>query len=179
MKTAAKNPKAHVNELVSELSTLGRNIATDQYRVCQVLAAIKEQRLFEVLDYTGFGNFIEGEEVKIGKSAAAKWANFYSYARELGYNKSECVEILEHLSVNAAYGQLALDDKKTTVMSFVRRCRKDYLSTKYQLNVSFDDKKDLERVHKLLQKHGMVIDEATGQRTYLSESFMSMVKACK
>lgn len=171
-------PAAHVKMLLRELSDLGRNNAENQFRMTQILAAFKEQKLYNSLGYDSFGSFAEGEELKLGKSAAAKWALFYVYAQELGYNKEECIEILEHISVNAAYGQLCLDEKRSSVPAFIRRCRKDYLSSKYQVNVSFEEKKDLDAVHKALMDHGMEISES-GQRSYLSEAFLSLVKSRK
>lgn len=169
-------PAAHVKMLLKELSDLGRNNAENQFRMCQILAAFKEQKLYNALGYDSFGAFAEGEELKLGKSSCAKWALFYVYAQEFGYNKEECIQILEHVSVNAAYGQMNLDEKKSSVPAFIKRCRKDYLSSKYQVNVSFDEKKDLDAVHRALMDHGMEISE-TGQRSFLSEAFLSLVKS--
>lgn len=174
----SKTPAAHVKEMVRELSNLGRNNAENMFRMTQILAAFKEQRLYDAIGYDNFAAFAEGEEIKIGKSAAAKWANFYIYAKEMGYNKGECIEILEHLSVNAAHGQLFLDDKKTSVGAFIRRCRKDYLSSKYQINIGIDNKTDMDKVHKVLQNHGMEINEQ-GHRSYLSEAFLSVIKSAR
>lgn len=175
---SVKSPAQHVKALLAELSELGRHNAESLYRMSQILAAFKEQKLYDALGYGNFSEFAEGEELKIGKSAAAKWANFYIYAHEFGYNKGECTEILEHLSVNAAHGQLCIDEKKTSVAAFIKRCRKDYLSSKYQMNVSFEKKSDYDRVNKVLEQHGMEI-LPSGQRSHLSEAFLSLVKSSR
>lgn len=169
-------PATHVKMLLKELTDLGRNNAENQFRMCQILAAFKEQRLYDALGYDNFGQFADGEALKLGKSACAKYANFYLYAQEFGYNKEECIQILEHVSVNAAHGQLCLDEKRSSVPAFIKRCRKDYLSSKYQINVSFEDKKDIDAVHKALSDHGMEMTES-GQRSFLSEAFLSLVKS--
>ena len=176
---AVKNTKSYIKELLSELADLNKSQAEGAFRMCQIYAAFKEQRLYEVMDFYGFGQFIEQtESITHSKSTAAKWANFYSLSREFGYNATECREMLSYLSVNAAYGQITRDSKKTSVSSFVRRCRKDYLSSKYQLNFGYDSLEELEIIEKALEKFGMVKHE-TGTRTNSSEAMLQIAKRIK
>lgn len=176
---AVKNTKSYVKQLVNQLYELNANQASGAYEMCQIYAAIKHQRLFTVLGYTSFTQMLSMEEtITQSPSTCSKWANFYTTSKEFGYNKKEACEILQHLSVNAAYGQLCLDTKKTTVGAFVKRCRKDYLDSKYQINLSYDTQEEINIVEKALKSFGMKLDES-GQRQHSSEALLMMAKKIK
>lgn len=176
---SVKTKVGYVEGLIQTLYELNLSQAEDTFQSCKILAAIKEQKLYTLLNFESFKEFIHNTDlIRQSPSTCNKMANLYIYAKDFGYSQKECIEILESLSANAMHGQLARDDKKSTPSAFVKRCRKDYLSSKYQMNVCYDSKKDLDTVHKALAKHGMEFDE-NGQRHYSSEALLALAKAAK
>ena len=172
----AKDKVGYVNGLVQTLFELNLSQAEGAFQSCKILAAIREQKLYTLLNFNSFKEFVENTDlIRQSYSTCGKMANLYTYATQFGYSPKECIEILESLSTNAMYGQLALDSKKTTAQSFIKRCRKDYLSSKYQMNVAFDSEQELEIVHKALMKHGMEVDE-NGHRYGSSEALLSLAR---
>lgn len=176
---AVKTKVGYVEGLIQTLYELNLSQAEDSFQSCKILAAIKEQKLYTLLNHQSFKEFVENTDlIRQSYATCGKMANLYIYAKDFGYSPKECIEILESVSANAMYGQLALDDKKSTPSAFVKRCRKDYLSSKYQMNVCYDSKKEMDIVHKALAKHGMEMGE-NGQRHYSSEALLALAKAAK
>ena len=150
--------KFNANKLLKQLREHGSALGGSEFELCQIFSAFKSQRLYELLGYESYGDFIDNAETNYPPYKAALAARVYEHSRRLKYKKSEMIEMLSVVGLVQTNRILRALDSKITLSS-VRRRSREYYKKHAQINFVLDPD-TLDRFESLLIEHGMEISES-------------------
>lgn len=165
--------KTTVNQLIQKLHKHLEQRATETYEICQILASVRAQRLYEMLGYDTFDEFCTESQLSISTPMAHIHCRCFELLKELKYKKAESLEILSEMSVHELTKVLRGLDRKVK-LSTLKRHALEYYREHSQLNFTFDADK-LARVEAILAEYGLDYTEA-GTRRGASEALLAALE---
>jgi len=162
--------KEYAAKILDQLIALDKAVQAAYYDMGQLLHALYEGNLHEVLGYRSFKAMIE-EELTHSISTAHNYRKMYKRFKELKYNKTEAIAILTKFGVTPLNKVLPNMTQKLGARGVKRRI--DALDF-HQINFQLHDY-ELEECHDALFYMGASQSEE-GRLSGTSEAFMEMVR---
>ena len=164
------NPKAYANTLLDKLIVLDDQTTGAYYEMGQILSAIQQNRLFDVLGYDSMTHLVE-EELSFTPSTAFRYGALFRNFRRLHYNKAESLKLLKKFGMtHLSDVLLSMKDKlgERAIRTRIKNLDQN------QINFTVTDNQ-LSQCHQALTKMGAVRAEG-GRYLNSSQAFMDMVK---
>ena len=162
--------QAQANGILDRLITLDKETTAAYYEMGQLLHAIKEGQLYEVLGYESLTHLIE-EELTFTPSTAHGYRNLYADFKRLHYNKTEAIKLLQMFGMTKVFE--VLHEAKTKLGSTAIKNRIAGLDC-HQVNFQMTMKQWIE-VEKKLIAHGAVRNEH-GRLEHSSDAFLDIIR---
>ena len=166
-----RKDKAYAGQLLDRLIELDQQTQSAYYEMGQLLSAIKNNKLYELLGYNSFKEIVE-EELSFTDSTAARYANTYDHFRRLHYTKKEALDMIQ------MFGYTHMADILPTVNDKIGkraiRTRIDKLG-KHQVNFMLNDQQ-YDTFLQTFESLGAEYSES-GRMVNSSEVFLALLKA--
>jgi len=162
--------QAQANGILDRLVVLDKETTAAYYEMGQLLHAIKEGKLYEVLGYESLTHLIE-EELTFTPSTAHKYRWIYADFKRLHYNKAEAIKLLQAFGMTNIHD--VLHGAKTKLGSTAIKNRiadLDYHQVNFQMTT-----KQWVQVEKKLIAHGAVRNEH-GRLEHSSDAFLDIIR---
>lgn len=169
----AVTTKQQVNALINQIRALARSTGHNCYDLAQLLYGIRESKMYQIVNYESFKDFIDNGELGVNYALASKHATLFGHAKRLDYNKTEACEIFAEFGFNKALVLLRELERKVKI-STLRRQDRQLSSAQTFINFGFDSS-DQVFVDKVLEEFGMGYSE-TGQRQGSAEALVAICK---
>ncbi len=163
------NPKAYANTLLDKLIVLDDQTTGAYYEMGQIISAIQQNKLYEILGYSGMTELVE-EELSFTASTAFKYGTLFRNLRRLHYNKTESLALLKKFGMSHLTDVLPGMGNKIGARAIRKRI--DNLNQN-QINFTITDK-ELSETHQALTKMGAMRSDG-GRYLNSSQAFMDMV----
>lgn len=150
--------RTDVRAMVKRLHQLADDSAQTTFETCQILHAFRTSKLYEVIDFDSFSDFVEGSDLGMGYGMATKYVSFYDKSRELGYRKAETLELIRALGIMQGLRMLTRATRKVAVSTLVRWSAEYYKNNRVMTFTL--DRDQQERIDALLLDHGMEMHES-------------------
>ena len=162
--------QAQANGILDRLVVLDKETTAAYYEMGQLIYAIAEGRLYDMLGYDSLTHLIE-EELTFSPSTAHKYRWIYADFKRLHYNKAEAIKLLQAFGMTHIYD--VLHEAKTKLGN---RAIKNRIADLDQHQVNFQmTMKQWVEVEKKLIAHGAV-RQANGRLEYSSEAFLDIIR---
>lgn len=168
----ATQTKKQVNQLVQQIRELCISSAENAYELAQVLNAVQQGKLFEVVGYESFKDFLDNADVLMGYSTACKYTQTYRHLVRLKYTRQESTEILGEFGVTGARHLISQMEKKVAISTLRRR---QVAEGSPIINFALAPDEILE-VDTALEKYGMRYHDS-GQRSGSANALLNLVRA--
>lgn len=163
--------KIQVNQLATTLREHLRGVARDTFAAAQILTAFKQQRLYEIIGFDSFAEFVE--DTGITASVGQAHTYVYEHAKRLKYTKVETIEIIESFGLHQSARLLSQQDRKVA-LSTLQRKSVAYAREHNQVNFVLAPD-ELRLLEDTLAAHGMYYTE-TGTRMNKTEALVRLLK---
>lgn len=163
--------KKQVNEMVQQLRSYAETGAVNTYETCQILTAFRDQKLFELLGYETFQEFVTESDIGMGYGVASKHCTFFTHANNLGYKRAEVIEVVREFGLMHALRLLRMAQKKVA-LSTLQRWSAEYYAEHRTMTFTLDEKQESE-LEAVLMEYGMEVTEA-GYRSHATEALLAM-----
>jgi hypothetical protein len=167
MAKATKQQVAAAQKLLDRLMVLEEEVHGAFYEMGQILYAIYEGRLYDMLGYPSFKALLE-EEMSCSSSQAVKYMHTYRYFKTLGYSRAEALDLIDRFSFTHMCKILPKLTKKVGIRAISNAVQK--LEKQINFQLSNEDKALLVEI---LKQFGAV--ENKGRLENSSEALMALV----
>jgi len=163
--------REYAAKLLDQLIQLDKTTSAAYYEMGRILHALFESKLHEVLGYESYTEMIN-EECSFTASTSHNYRKTYKKLKELHYNKTEALKLMQEVSFTRLSDVLRDMNTKLGVRGVKRRVAALAL---HQINFQlYDD--EVDECHAALKALGATESEE-GRLQHSSEAFMQMVRS--
>lgn len=164
--------KLQVTALCKRIREISQSHAEGHYEMAQIFNAIRDNKLFELMDYETFFDFCVGEQLPVTNTTAYNYAMVFRHAKRLGYNRNEMLELFAVHPVSKIYKVMCQLDRKVARRTFAGKVS-EYSADGIQFNFSPSNHAMVTRV---LKQFGMS-EGNDGRRVLATEAFEAAMQA--
>lgn len=168
-KTKTLSNKKLASQLIVKVRELNSRMAADQYELCRCLATLHSSQLHVDFGYANFEEFCH-HELPFTYGYSLSFIRFITHTKRLKYNKTEAIEIIEHVGISKAKVILANLDAKISISKINKLYSK---SSKFSFDITPTDEKLLT---KKLLKYGLDVNE-NGRRMNATSTMLKLIQA--
>lgn len=166
-----KDSLAYAGKLLDQLRELDATVHGAYYDMGRILSSIEHGKLYDALGYDSMGHLIE-EELSFSNSQGFRYLHTYRRFKQLGYNKTEALDLINEFSFTHIAKVLpTLKEKvgKRAIGNAIDRLLKEARQINFQLN-----EKDLNLLIEALTIFGA--ERHDGRLMYSSNALIEMCK---
>lgn len=162
--------------LLTRLIELDQQQQRAYYEMGQILSAIDNSDLWDVLGFDSMTHMIE-DQLSFTPTTARRHMNTYRHFKRLKYTKAEALDLLYEFGINMMSAVLPAADTKLGVRAVQNRV--DEIKGKGSIINFWLTNEEREEALTVLKSYGCEVDPETGYMTHSSDAFISLVRAAK
>ena len=175
MKAVPKDSTLYAAKLIDQLRELDATVHGAYFDMGRILSSIAHGKLYDTLGYDSLAHLIE-EELSFSSSQGYRYLHTYRHFKQLGYNKTESLDLINEFSFSHMTRYLPTAKVKVGKRA-VKNAIEKQLEESKQINVQLNGS-DLRMLVAVLKEHGAE-ESDTGRLMHSSEALMSLARSAR
>lgn len=164
--------KTYIQQAINTIRAADKAQVEAQFEIANLLAAIKEHKLYENMQYSSFDSLVVSE-LDFAVNAAHGYVKLYCIFTSLQYSKEAYLKLMQQFGWRRLNKALQHSPRKLGYRAIKARLQEMDDAKPSQFNLLLTKESDVKRLENLLKEHGLRTSE--GRRSGLTTSMIALI----